>query len=64
MRMSRDEYVNPLGAKILLGQNEQSQEFIKEHRLKLYNGYDYVNQCWIHNGKKDERSLEELRAGM
>ena len=64
MRTSKDEYINPLGLKILLGQNEQSEEFIKTNRLKLYNGYDYQNQCWIHNGERDTRTLEELKAAI
>jgi hypothetical protein len=28
----------------------------------LWNGYDYDNQCWIHEGKRDTRTLEELQA--
>lgn len=27
----------------------------------LWNGFDYVLQCWIFEGKKDVRTLEELR---
>ena len=63
MRTSKDEYINPAGRLIMLPNNKyQSQEFIKEHKLKLYNGYDYENQCWIYKGKKDTRTLEELKA--
>jgi len=29
---------------------------------KLWNGYDYEKQEWVFEGKKDTRSLEELRA--
>lgn len=62
MRTSRDEYINPLGRLIMLHNNShQSTEFIKEHKLKLYNGYDYENQYWVHNGKRDTRTLEELK---
>lgn len=28
----------------------------------LWNGYDYEKQEWIFEGKKDTRTLEELRA--
>ena len=27
---------------------------------KLWNGYNYKNQCWIYHGKKDTRTLEEI----
>lgn len=30
----------------------------------LWNGYDYQNQYWVHEGKRDTRSLEELQAAM
>ena len=29
---------------------------------KLYNGYDYENQYWVHKGERDTRTLEELQA--
>lgn len=62
MRTSKDQFINPLGQLINLGQNEQSREFIKEHGLKLWNGYDYDRQMWIRNGAEDTRTIEELRA--
>ena len=64
MRTSKDEYINPLGQLIQLGQSEQSLDFIKANGLKIYNGYDYVNQCWVHNGERDTRTIEELRASI
>ena len=30
----------------------------------IWNGYDYDKQQWIYNGKKDTRTLEELRLGI
>ena len=60
-RTSRDVYINPLGKFIMLRQSEQSLEFIKEQGLKLWKGYDYNKQEWVFEGKKDTRTLEELR---
>ena len=65
MRTSKDVYKNPLGRLItLLNNSEQSDEFIKAHGLKLWNGYDYKNQYWVHNGERDTRTLDELKAEM
>lgn len=64
MRTSRDVYKNALGALIQLSQNEQSREFIAAHGLTLWSGYDYDRQEWVHEGKKDTRTLEELRASI
>lgn len=64
MRTSKDEYINPLGQKIQLSQNEQSLDFIKANGLKIYNGYDYNKQCWIFNGERDTRTLEELKQAL
>ena len=30
----------------------------------LWNGYDYVMQCWVFEGKRDTRTLEELQEAM
>lgn len=61
MRTSKDIYVNSLGQFILLGQNEQTREFIKKKKLKIWSGFDYDKQEWIFEGKKDTRTLEELK---
>lgn len=64
MRTSKDEYISPLGKLIILGQSEQSAEFIKENNLKLYNGYDYERQYWVYKGERDTRTLEELKTSV
>lgn len=30
----------------------------------LWNGYDYDKQYWVHEGKRDTRTVEELRASL
>lgn len=30
----------------------------------LWNVYDYKNQYWVHEGKRDTRTLEELQASI
>lgn len=27
----------------------------------LYHGYDYENQYWVYEGKRDTRTLEEIK---
>jgi len=56
MRTSKDEYKLSSGEIIALSQNEQPPE-----NAKIWNGYDYKNQYWVYQGKKDTRTLEELR---
>lgn len=59
MRKSNDEYRLPTGEIVSVSQwdiNELPED------AKLWNGYDYENQYWVHEGKRDMRTLEELRA--
>lgn len=56
MRTSKDEYILPGGEIVALSQDEQVPE-----NAKIYNGYDYHNQCWMFEGKKDVRTLEQLQ---
>lgn len=57
MRTSKDQYKTIDGAIIEVGCNEQPPE-----GATIWNGYDYQKQCWIFEGQKDERSLEQLQA--
>lgn len=56
MRTSRDEYKLPNGNIVAISQMEKPPE-----GSVIWNGYDYVNQFWVYNGKKDVRTLEELK---
>jgi len=57
MRTSKDEYKTKTGEIVAISQNEQPPQ-----GAKIWNGYDYENQCWMHNGRKDTRTLEQLRS--
>ena len=59
MRTSKDEYKMPNGEIVAISQIEQPPE-----GARIWNGYDYINQCWIFNGERDTRTLEELKAAM
>lgn len=56
-RTSKDEWKLPGGEIVALSQDEMppAGEIV-------WNGYDYEKQEWVYNGKKDTRSIEELRA--
>jgi len=56
MRTSKDEYILPDKTIIALSQNEQPPK-----DAKIWNGYDYKNQHWVYQGKKDTRTLEKLK---
>lgn len=58
-RTSKDEYVLPTGEHIFVG----GQDTVPAGAT-LWNGYDYGKQEWIYQGKRDTRSLEELRAAI
>jgi len=57
MRTSKDEYILPSGEIITLSQDQQVPE-----NAKIYNGYDYQNQCWIFKGEKDNRTIDEIKS--
>ncbi|MCX6724220.1 MAG: hypothetical protein NT155_03575 [Candidatus Staskawiczbacteria bacterium] len=57
MRTSNDEYILPDGKIISLGQDQQPPK-----EARIWNGYDYQNQYWVYQGKRDTRTLTELRA--
>ena len=57
MRTSKDQYKMSNGTIVSIPQSE-----LPPRNAKIWNGYDYVNQYWIHNGKRDNRTLAELRA--
>lgn len=59
MRMSKDEYILPNGEIIALSQDKQPPK-----DAKIYNGFDYKNQCWIFEGKKDNRTIKELEESL
>lgn len=55
-RISKDEYkLN--GESIFIGGMDEVPE-----GAELWSGYNYDKQEWWFNGKKDTRTLEELRA--
>lgn len=56
MRTSKDEYILPNGKIIALSQDEQPPR-----GAKIFNGYDYKKQYWVYKGKKDNRTIEELK---
>ena len=56
MRTSKDQYKTKKGNIIAVSQNEKAPE-----GSKIWNGYDYKNQYWVYQGKKDERTLVEIR---
>lgn len=55
-RVSKDEYKLPTGESVFIG----GMDTVPEGAV-LWNGYDYSKQEWVHQGKKDVRTLEELR---
>ena len=57
MRTSKDIYKLADGRLKAFSQDEQPPE-----GATLWSGYDYQKQCWIFEGKKDERTLEQLQA--
>ena len=57
MRTSKDIYKLADGRLKGISQDEQPPE-----GATLWCGYDYSRQCWIFEGKKDERTLEQVRA--
>jgi len=56
MRTSKDIYKRQDGAFIAVGGMEIAPE-----DSKLWKGYDYDKQYWVFEGKRDTRTLEELR---
>ena len=59
MRTSMDEYKTKEGTIVAVSQDEEPPI-----NSKLWKGYDYTNQEWVFEGKKDIRTLEELRNAM
>ena len=57
MRTSKDVYKLPDGTIVALSQDQAPPE-----GSVIWNGYDYRNQYWVLDGKRDTRTLEELRA--
>jgi len=56
MRTSNDEYRLPDNTIISINQNTQPPK-----NAVIWNGYDYQNQYWVLQGKRDTRTLEELQ---
>jgi hypothetical protein len=56
MRTSNDQYKLSNDSIISIGQSTQPPK-----GAVIWNGYDYKNQYWVFEGKKDTRSLEELQ---
>lgn len=59
MRTSKDIYRLRTGELVAVSPSEQPP-----HGATLWSGYDYTAQCWVYEGKRDTRTLEELRASM
>jgi hypothetical protein len=57
MRTSKDIWLLLSGELIALSQDEKPPQ-----GATVWNGYDYALQCWIFEGRRDTRSIEELRA--
>ncbi len=57
MRTSKDEYKMPDGSMVYIGGMDEVPA-----GAVLWKGYDYTNQYWVFEGRRDTRSLEELRA--
>ena len=55
-RISKDHYKMPDGKDIFVSGGETPPE-----GATLWNGYDYIKQQWIFKGKRDTRTLEQLR---
>jgi hypothetical protein len=52
MRTSNDEYKTKEGDIISI-----SQDTIPPEGAIVWNGYDYKNQMWVFEGKKDTRTI-------
>ena len=59
MRTSNDTYKLLDGSYIEINQSTNPPV-----GAKIWNGYDYKNQYWVFNGKKDTRTLEEVRLAL
>lgn len=59
MRTSKDQYKLPSGEIVSISQMERPPQ-----GAVIWNGYDYQNQVWVFQGKKDTRTLEELKASI
>ena len=46
---------------VLIGETMTRTSNDEYQNGKLWNGYDYQNQCWVHEGKPDTRTIEELQ---
>lgn len=62
-RVSCDQYKTPAGELVNITSRALADTAYRQ-KWQLWNGYDYVRQEWVHEGKKDTRTLEELRAAM
>lgn len=62
-RSSCDQYRLPSGIVVNCTSAKIEQEILKDGGV-LWNGYDYQKQEWVFEGKKDMRTLEELRASI
>lgn len=56
MRISNDIYKTKEGNLISINQMQEPPQ-----NSTLWQGYDYSKQCWMFEGKKDTRTLEELK---
>jgi len=56
MRTSKDIYKLPSGILIAVSQNEQPPK-----RATLWCGFNYKGQYWVFKGKRDRRTLEQLK---
>ena len=56
-RTSKDEWKLPDGSILALTQDQEPPA-----GAIVWNGYDYEKQEWVFEGKKDTRTLEEIRA--
>lgn len=62
-RVSCDQYRLPNGIIVNCTSAAIESEILKDGGT-LWNGYDYRKQEWVYQGKKDTRTLEELRASL
>ena len=63
MRTSCDQYKLPKGQVVNAPTEDIKQEILKDGGI-LWKGYDYDNQYWVFEGKRDTRTLEELQASI
>ena len=59
MRTSKDEYKLTTGEIVAVSQSEQPPQ-----GGRIWNGYDYRNQYWVHEGERDARTLDELKRAL